>query len=41
MILMMVSTARSLLREHGRAIRHKAKTEREELVSHIEERIGS
>ena len=41
MILMMVSTARSLLWEHGRAIRRKAKTEREELVSHIEERIGS
>ncbi|MFN2318873.1 MAG: BCCT family transporter [Dermatophilaceae bacterium] len=41
MILMMISTARSLLWEHGRAIRRKAELDRDELVSHIEERIGS
>lgn len=41
MILMMVATARSLLREQGRAVRRKAELERDEIVSHIEERMGS
>ncbi|NLJ53749.1 MAG: BCCT family transporter [Intrasporangiaceae bacterium] len=41
MILMMVSTARSLLYEHGRALRRKKELELDEVVSHVEERIGS
>lgn len=41
MVLMMVATARALLREHGRALRRSRELERDELVSHIEERIGS
>ena len=41
MVLMMVATASALLREQGRALRRKRELERDELVSHIEERIGS
>ncbi|KAB7744904.1 BCCT family transporter [Nostocoides sp. F2B08] len=41
MVLMMISTARSLLWEHGRHMRRQRELERAELVSHLEERIGS
>lgn len=41
MVLMMISTARSLLWEHGRHLRKQRELERAELVSHVEERIGS
>ncbi|MGA8045227.1 MAG: BCCT family transporter [Dermatophilaceae bacterium] len=41
MVLMMISTARSLLWEHGRHMRKQRELERAELVSHVEERIGS
>ena len=41
MVLMMISTARSLLWEHGRHMRKQRELERAELVSHLEERIGS
>ena len=41
MILMMIATARELLHEHGRSLRRKKELERDELVSHVEERISS
>jgi choline/glycine/proline betaine transport protein len=41
MVLMMVATARALLREQGRALRRKRELEQAELVSRVEERLGS
>lgn len=41
MVLMMFSTARSLLREHGRALRRRKELELDEVVSHVEERLDS